>query len=234
MDNEVTFESLFMDFSYDKDIVKLYENLRKYFPCPDTPFRKATWSIPETVLIFHNIDPYFFNNIEFDHQRNNLVTAIKLFDSPYGLYECLESHYGVCSVHYTYNHILVSKLPDFLKSKGLEVPAHFPEFIFKNGKASSGNEIDNPKQFVKKYDFSSFSSDEQGIIIARVLASRMWTRDKKLSQTDIVNDSRFESIMREFYELAGAQKPSERELKTEWISDLDPRPSKPGRQKKNK
>ena len=73
--------------------------------------------------------------------------------------------------------------------------------------------------------------NELGILQARILAAALWKHDEKLSQTDIIDSGEFIEAMQHFYSFTGLSNAEEKEMRQEWISDLDPRENKPGQKK---
>ena len=192
-----------------------------------------------------------YNNIEIEelgHQgtisQREIIEAIKFSDDD-DLHENLFNYLNPHHSPFDFDHIItisVSDFLEFLKNKCFKIPDHFPKELFDSNRqqdeqttqTTKQGEIDgkNLKKLVKSFDLKKMTVNELGILQARILAAALWKNDVNLSQTDIIDGDEFIEAMQHFYSFTGLSNAEEKEMRQEWICDLDPRDNKPGRKKK--
>jgi hypothetical protein len=225
------------------DFKTLLKELGDNFPCSKKWFKRETWEMDNAILIYNNIEIE-----ELGHQgtisQSEIIEAIKFSDDDdlHGnLFNYLNPHHSP----FDFDHITtisVSDFLEFLKNKCFKIPAHFPKELFDSNRhqdeqttqTTKQGEIDgkNLKRLVKSFDLKKMTVNELGILQARILAAALWKNDETLSQIDIIDSDEFIEVMQHFYGFTGLSNAEEKEMKQEWISDLDPRENKPGRKKK--
>jgi len=225
------------------DFKTLLKELEDNFPCSKKWFKRETWEMDNAILIYNNIEIE-----ELGHQgtisQREIIEAIKFSDDDdlHGnLFNYLNPHHSP----FDFDHITtisVSDFLEFLKNKCFKMPDHFPKELFDSNRqqdeqttqSTKQGEIDgkNLKKLVKSFDLKKMTVNELGILQARILAAALWKNNENLSQTDIIDSDEFIEAMQHFYSFTGLSNAEEKEMRQEWICDLDPRDNKPGRKKK--
>ncbi len=225
------------------DFKTLLKELGDNFPCSKKWFKRETWEMDNAILIYNNIEIE-----ELGHQgtisQREIIEAIKFSDDDDldgNLFNYLNPHYSP----FDFDHITtisVSDFLEFLKNKCFKMPDHFPKELFDSNRqqdeqttqSTKQGEIDgkNLKKLVKSFDLKKMTVNELGILQARILAAALWKNNENLSQTDIIDSDEFIEAMQHFYSFTGLSNAEEKEMRQEWICDLDPRDNKPGRKKK--
>ena len=225
------------------DFKTLLKELGDNFPCSKKWFKRETWEMDNAILIYNNIEIE-----EMGHQgtisQGEIIEAIKFSDDDdlHGnLFNYLNPNHSPFDFDYITT-ISVTDFLEFLKNKYFKIPDHFPKELFDSNRQEDEQatqsikqgEIDgkNLKKLVKSFDLKKMTVNELGILQARILAATLWKNDETLSQTDIIDSDEFIEAMQHFYSFTGSSNAEEKEMRQEWICDLDPRDNKPGRKKK--
>lgn len=227
------------------DFKTLLKELGDNFPSSKKWFKRETWEVDNAILIYHNIDIEELG-YEGTLSTQKVIEAIQNSDDDdlHGnLLNYLNPNHS--SLDLEWNRITTIHVLDFfkfLKNKGFKIPEHFPKELFDSNRqqdeqttqSTKQGEIDgkNLKKLVKSFDLKKMTVNELGILQARILAAALWKNDETLSQTDIIDGDEFIEAMQHFYSFAGSSNAEEKEMRQEWICDLDPRENKPGRKKK--
>ena len=224
------------------DFKTLLKELGDNFPCSKKWFKRETWEMDNAILIYNNIDIEKLGHQETISQRE-IIEAIKFSDDDdlHGnLFNYLNPNHSPFDFDYITT-ISVTDFLEFLKNKCFKIPDHFPKESFYNDRhfneqppALPKDEMDgkNLKKLVKSFDLKKMTVNELGILQARILAATLWKNDETLSQTDIIDSDEFIEAMQHLYSFTGLSNAEEKEMRQEWICDLDPRDNKPGRKKK--
>ncbi len=226
-------QNILNNYYNHRDKYLLVQEFKAEFPFDDKDLRKKTWTVLEATLIYYGLNAKkilsAYNSVTgYLNLEANLTNAI---DNE-NLYDLLLDYLGeeICPVN---NCVAVDKFTPFLISKNIPIPLHFPTPLAEVNEDNLGfQKIEDGeiKKLIKAYDLKRFSPQQLGMMQARIVAAALWKNDKTLSQTDILDDNDFKNHMKNFFDLCGID--NEKEMRAEWIFDLDPRTEKVGRPKK--